>query len=232
MADFLGAADVTNSIQQSINPSRAEVGQQQLAGDFQQFLSLLTTQLQNQDPTSPLDTNEFTNQLVLFASVEQQLASNLNLEELVNIQQNNGSIDASVNFIGRFIETTGNAGVLENGSAGFVYDLERSADEVDVSVLDSAGRVVFSGQGSSNVGKNVVVWDGINSNTGEPAAPGTYFISVAARDEQGLNIDATTFTTGRVTAVERNALGEITLEVGDLDISADDIISIREGTTI
>jgi len=232
MADFLGTADVANSISQAINPSKAEVGQQQLAQDFQQFLTLLTTQLQNQDPTEPLDTNEFTNQLVMFASVEQQLASNLNLEELVNIQKSNGSIDASVNYIGRYIETTGNAGVLENGSAGFIYDLERSADDVDVSILDSSGRVVFSGQGSANVGKNVVVWDGINSNTGEQAAPGTYFISVAAKDAQGLDIDSTTYSTGRVTAVELNEEGRITLELGDIDVFAEDVIAIREGTTI
>ncbi len=232
MVDFLGSADVASSIEQSINPSSAEIGQQQLAGDFQQFLTLLTTQLQNQDPTEPLDTNEFTNQLVLFASVEQQLASNLNLEELVNIQKNNGSIDASVNYIGRYIETEGNAGVLENGAAGFIYELERSADDVDVSILDSSGRVMFSGQGSANVGKNVVVWDGINSTTGETADPGTYYISVAATDSQGLNIDATTYTTGRVTAVELNATGQITLEVGDLDVFAEDVTAIREGSTI
>ena len=232
MADFLGATDVANSIQQSLNPSRAEIGQQQLAQDFQQFLTLLTTQLQNQDPTEPLDTNEFTNQLVMFASVEQQLASNLNLEELVNLQQSNGSIDASVNYIGRFIETEGNGGVLENGSAGFIYDLERAADEVQVSILDDSGRVVFSGQGSTNVGQNVVVWDGINSTNGDQSPPGTYFISVNATDSQGRDIDSTTFTTGRVTAVELNESGQITLEVGDLDINADDVTAIREGTTL
>ncbi len=57
-----------------------------LADDMQQFLTLLTTQLQNQDPLSPMDSTEFTNQLVQFSQVEQQITSNQKLDSLLALQ--------------------------------------------------------------------------------------------------------------------------------------------------
>src|SRR5262249_10208809 len=60
----------------------------QLAGNFDEFLKLLTTQLQHQDPLSPLDPNQFTQELVQFSSVEQQIQTNTSLSTLISLQQN------------------------------------------------------------------------------------------------------------------------------------------------
>src|SRR6201994_3178945 len=87
-----------------------------IAGNFQTFLTLLTTQLKNQDPLSPLDTNQFTAQLVQFAQVEQQLKSNSQLSTLVSLQQT-AQNTAALNFVGQTVDVAGATTALTNGTA-------------------------------------------------------------------------------------------------------------------
>ncbi|MGB1540522.1 MAG: flagellar hook assembly protein FlgD, partial [Rickettsiales bacterium] len=89
--------------------SKANQARSKLSGDFDTFLLLLTTQLQNQDPIEPLDTNEFTAQLVQFANVEQAIDTNSNLETMISMQQGT-QINNAVNYIGNFVEAKGNSG--------------------------------------------------------------------------------------------------------------------------
>src|ERR1700675_2201733 len=88
------ATPATATSNTSTAQAAGAVGSQQLAGNFDTFLKLLTTQLQNQDPLSPLDTNQFTQQLVEFASVEQQVNMNSNLQTLISMQQSSESLQA------------------------------------------------------------------------------------------------------------------------------------------
>src|SRR6202046_4882218 len=88
-----------------------DVGSQQLAGNFNTFLTLLTTQLQNQDPLSPLDTNQFTQQLVEFASVEQQVNMNSNLQTLIAMQQTSASLQA-LQLVGANVTINSNTATL------------------------------------------------------------------------------------------------------------------------
>src|SRR6202162_6681273 len=92
------------------------VGSQQLAGNFNTFLTLLTTQLQNQDPLSPLDTNQFTQQLVQFASVEQQINMNTSLSTLISLQQT-AQATSALGFLGATVVVSGNFAQLVNGQA-------------------------------------------------------------------------------------------------------------------
>jgi flagellar basal-body rod modification protein FlgD len=220
-----------NAASQETNPSKAEIGEQKLAEDFQTFLLLLTTQLENQDPTEPLDTNEFTNQLVQFASVEQQLATNTNLEQLISMTEQ-ARVDTGVSYIGKAVDAPGNTGFLTGGQAAFVYELPRDAASVTVSVLDSTGRAVFSGQGATGKGKNLVTWDGIGNvgaADGEQLPDGVYAIGVAARDAAGEPIESTTYTSGRVTAATFGDDGEMQLELGgQLKVGLDDVKAVRE----
>ncbi len=231
MTDFLDTPTVNNAslnrIRQDTNPSQAELDGAKLADDFDDFLLLLTTQLKNQDPTEPLDTNEFTSQLVQFATVEQAVATNLNLEKLVNASAATG-IQQGLGFIGKAIEAEGNKGVLSNGNAVFSYELPQNATSVNVSILDSTGRAVFSGAGDTSAGKNTVVWDGINNLTGQPMPDGTYQIAVNARNDKDEKIDAKTFTTGRVSAAQVDDQGNTILSVGTAKVKADDVIGVRE----
>ncbi len=217
-------------IQQDENPSRAELDAQKLADDFDDFLLLLTTQLENQDPTEPLDTNEFTQQLVMFASVEQQVATNSNIEQLVEATVASG-VQQSLGYIGKAIEAVGDKGVLADGQAVFAYELPQTATRVDVSILNSGGQVVFSGAGSTDAGRNTVLWDGINSFNSQQMPDGTYQIVVSARGTGDSELDVTTFTTGRVTSAEVDAEGQTLLTVGTTKVPVSDVRAVREITT-
>ena len=94
-----------------------------LADNFDNFLILLTTQLQNQDPLSPMESTEFTNQLVQFASVEQQIKQNQSLEDLLAIERSNQAVSA-VGFLGANVEAFGNSMMLENGSVDMRMDAD------------------------------------------------------------------------------------------------------------
>jgi flagellar basal-body rod modification protein FlgD len=126
------------------------VGQQQIAGNFQQFLQLLTTQLKNQDPLSPLDTNQFTQQLVEFASVEQQLKTNTDLDQLVTLNKTSQAT-AALNFVGSQVTADGSTTQLKNGVAVWNITSPRPA-AASVSILDQNGNTVWTGQQTLDTG--------------------------------------------------------------------------------
>src|ERR1700722_1542576 len=92
----------------------------QLSGNFDTFLTLLTTQLKNQDPTSPMDSSTFTQQLVEYSQVEQQINTNTNLQTLITQGQSNGSAMAT-SYLGKNVTVTGGAGALSQGTANWTY---------------------------------------------------------------------------------------------------------------
>lgn len=217
-------------IQQTSNPSKAEAGAQKLSDDFDNFLLLLTTQLENQDPTEPLDTNEFTNQLVQFSIAEQAIATNTNLEALLE-QNKNTEFSTAVSYIGKTVDAEGSAGELTDGVASFIYELESEAYQASVVITDGAGRAVFSGQGPTSAGKNRVIWDGKNSFTGNYEEDGTYFINVLAKNGQDETITSKTYTTGLVTSTEMRD-GEMVLNVAGTVVPLSKVQAVRVPTTV
>jgi flagellar basal-body rod modification protein FlgD len=212
------------------NAAKSEVAAKKLADDFDSFLLLLTTQLKNQDPTEPLDTNEFTQQLVMFAGVEQQIDTNTNLEKLVGASVTS-EIQQGLGYIGKNIEANGDKGVLIGGRADFAYELPTEASKVDIAILDSTGKSVFSGNGATNSGKNIAVWDGKNSFTGEDMPEGTYQMVIKAKGFKDEEMEVKTFTTGKVTAVETDKDKNVVLSVGSQKVKLSDVISVREVPT-
>lgn len=193
--------------------------------NYQDFLRLLTTQLQNQDPTAPTDTNQLTQQIATLSQVEQQINTNSNLQKLISLF-NATTMNSVVSYIGKQIETDGDKGVLQNGIANFVYDLERNADSVTVEITDSGGRVVLSGDGTKFAGRNEVHWDGTNSE-GEQMPDGTYTIKVTAKDADGGDIKVTTSTVGVVSSIDSKG-GETLLSIGDVSVGLDKVKSVRQ----
>src|SRR5271168_4873877 len=120
---------------------------QQIAGNFQSFLTLLTTQLQNQNPLDPLDTNQFTQQLVEFAGVQQQLNTNSELSTLVSLQQTAQSTQA-LTFVGKTAVVSGNTAALTNSSATWDFNVP-SNSTMNISIANSSGQTVFTGQYSA-----------------------------------------------------------------------------------
>jgi len=153
-----------------------------IAGNFQTFLTLLTTQLKNQDPLSPLDTNQFTAQLVQFAQVEQQLKSNTQLGTLVSLQQT-AQNTAALNFVGQKVDVAGATTALTNGTATWQMSVPKPATAT-ITITSSTGQQVFSGNYSVNAGTQPFVWDGKDSS-GLQWPDGNYTISVTAQDASG-----------------------------------------------
>ncbi len=197
--------------------------------DRDAFLSLLITQLQNQDPLNPTDSAEFTAQLAQFSSLEQLGNVNENLEQLQNFQASINNSQA-VALIGKEITANGNSLILASGQpAGCDFKLDGNASLVVVSIYDRTGGFVNSFESQNlTAGKQTLYWDGIDQN-GRPAASGNYTFEVMAADANGENIKTTTFFSGEVNKVifednttylisgdQRVALGDV-IEVGAIE---------------
>ncbi len=188
-------------------------------------MNLLVTQLKNQDPLDPLDTNEFTAQLVQFAGVEQQIQQNANLEKLLNLQETS-QVAAMVNFIGTTVEATGDTLPLENGRAEFTYTLGVNAANVTITIMNSSGLIVFTGEGETGTGKHGFVWDG-KSTAGTDQPDGAYTVIIGALDRADTLLTVEQAVFGRVTGAGVDD-GAVSLFMGDVTVSMDDVLSVKE----
>jgi flagellar basal-body rod modification protein FlgD len=198
-----------------------------LAKDLNSFLQLLTSQLKNQDPLSPMDSSEFTNQLVEFAQVEQQIGMNDNLTSLIGLT-NQSIVSNAVNYIGKTIEGESNQAPLQNGKLKAAYGLNAEAHQVTVVVRNEAGDIIYSRPIDSAAGRAQGVhsfeWDGKDSN-GNQLPDGPYTISVTAvgADETPIENYITAF--GRVTGVT-SINGATVLLVGKVGIPVNSVLSV------
>lgn len=194
MVDSVASALAAANTSQSGN-SRAA-----LAENFEMFLVLLTEQLKNQDPLSPLDSNEFVTQLVQFSSVEQQINQNSTLEKLVGLQV--ASVGgATVGYLGKEIRVDSDEAHLGPDGAAWTYGVDGEAASVALSVVNAEGKVVYTAEGSTEAGEHGFVWDG-KDNAGEALPQGAYRLEVAAMTETRQSLDAYVATFGIVTGVD------------------------------
>jgi len=177
------------------------LGRARLADNFSTFLSLLTTQLKNQDPLSPLDSNQFTQQLVQMTGVEQQLASNDLLKQLVS---NTGSgIQTAVSLIGKDVTAVSDDAQLSNGKADWLYKLKLDAADTKIEVLNAKGAIVHVEAATDNkAGDHAFSWNGKDMN-GNNLPDGPYTLRVTAKDSTGTAVTSTNYVQGRVTGVEQ-----------------------------
>ncbi|MCW8836716.1 MAG: flagellar hook assembly protein FlgD [Rhodospirillales bacterium] len=206
--------------------SRSTKDQNKLAKDLNHFLTLLTTQLQHQDPLEPMDATEFTAQLVQFASVEQQIYQNTNLEKLINLQSAS-QLGNIVNYVGLAAEVEGQELPLQNGAAEFSYTLADKADKVTVLITDGSGKTVFTAQGETDAGVHRISWDGKDMD-GIAVPDGTYNVTAAALDYNGDPLDVVHTVVGRVTGVAVGENGTPTLFMGDVDVAMEKVIAVKE----
>ena len=204
--------------------SRATQSTSKLAETFDTFLGLPTAQLKNQDPLNPLDSSQFTEQLVMFSRAEQSIASNRNLETLIELFQS-GNASSAVNYLGTTITAEGDEAVLSNGSAGWQYELYGNASQTTINVANSAGNTVFTGPGLTSKGTHDFVWDG-TTNQGVPQPEGLYTITITAKDGNGQNVATNTIIEGVVSGVESLNDGAI-LSVGGVKIPLENVMSAK-----
>ncbi len=182
-----------------------------LAGNFNDFLRLLMTQLKNQDPSSPLDSNQFTSQLVQFASVEQQINANSNLTTLIGLTQGEQVLQAA-GLVGKNVLVSSDHIPLQQGSGG-VSLTAATAQPVMVTITTEGGTMVRNAVIAANAGTNQWSWDGRN-NAGSQMPDGSYKISMAAINADGSAAAQAFAVRGTVTGMGRQGTAV------DLDLGA------------
>lgn len=211
----------------SATAAKSEVASTKLAENFDTFLTLLTTQLRNQDPLEPTKSDEFVAQLVQFSQVEQAIASNKSLEKLLDLQATNQAA-AAIGYMGHTVEATGNVAPLQNGKATFGYALDQKADGSVIVISDKDGKVVHSEPGKTEIGKHSFVWDGLDGN-GQPVPEGRYRITVNAFDEKKDKIEVPTSISGKVTGVASGKDGAL-LSLGEVSVPLTDLLSVSQAS--
>ncbi len=205
--------------------STATTGMQSLAGNFDTFLQLLTTQLQNQDPLDPLDTNQFTQQLVEFASVEQQVNMNTNLQTLISLQQTTEATSA-LQFLGSTVTATGNTATLSNATGSpATWSLNAAAPATaNITITNSSGQTAFTGTTTLNAGTQTFSWSG-QGNSSVIWPDGNYTMTISATGANGQPVTVSTQVQGVVTGVNLSQNPPL-LTVGGQNIALSQIQSI------
>ncbi len=209
----------------SSNTSSSATSRATIADNFDTFLTILTTQLKNQNPLDPMDTNQFTQQLVQFTGVEQQLKTNEFLEALMLSSQNTSKSDA-VSYIGKEVTSSGKTGELTDTNAVFwAYSADASAPNTTISIKNSSGMTVYKQTGPIDMGPGTFRWDGKGSD-GTVKPNGIYSIEITGKDANGQNVRISTASIGLVTAVDFT--GDVpVLTVGSRRVSINDVTDVR-----
>jgi flagellar basal-body rod modification protein FlgD len=189
-----------------------------IADNFQTFLTLLTTQLQNQNPLDPLDTNQFTQQLVQFAGVEQQLKQNEQMKELIALEKSNQSTQALI-YVGNKVAVDGSSQKFD-GSATWNLDAP-VATTAKITITSSTGATAYSGTFAVDKGQASFIWDG-KGNDGTQWPAGTYKMTATYKDSAGKDVAIPTEIVGVVDSVDLTATPPL-LSIGNKTYTTDQI---------
>ena len=213
------SGSITGSISQTMNKD--------------DFLKLLVTQLQYQDPLSPEDPKDFVAQLAQFSSLEQQINSNTNLENLSKVIQNlqqSQNMAQAVSLLGKTVKGSGNQLTVVGGKAMEAsYSLPTAAKQVVVGIFDSSGNeVAVMNLGAQAAGSRTFSWDGLGSD-GKQAADGIYSYQMAAVDQSGNAIEVENYFTGTVDEVYQDSQG-VWVKINGRQILIGNITSVVDGS--
>jgi flagellar basal-body rod modification protein FlgD len=217
----------TNSTAATASPAGI-AGSQQLAGNFNTFLTLLTTQLQNQDPLDPLDTNQFTQQLVEFASVQQQIDTNTNMQTLISLQQT-AEATSAMQFLGANVTVAGSTATLAAGSPAAWSLNSPSPATGTVTITNSGGQTAYTGTVSLSSGSQSYTWNG-QGNNGVTWPAGQYTLAITATNANGQAVSVSTQVQGTVSGVDVSQTPP-QITVGGQSYPISSIQSINNGTT-
>lgn len=168
------------------NQTQAGTDRARLSDNYDTFLVLLTAQLQNQDPLAPMDSTQFTQQLVQFSQVEQQIRTNEQIEGLVQ-QYQAASAGAALSYIGKSAIIEGNETIFaggEDATSHWAYRLDDPANAVTIRIKNASGATVFETNGARGEGEHLFSWDGTMTN-GQTAPAGSYRMVIDAKDTEG-----------------------------------------------
>jgi flagellar basal-body rod modification protein FlgD len=190
-----------------------------LSSNFSNFLNLLMTQLKNQDPTSPMDANSFTSELVEFSSVEQQIDTNTSLTQLIQLTQA-ANVTQSSAILGKQVSVQSTQIPLQNAS-GTLNFTAPTPEAVSITVQDANGTTLRQVNVNATQGANTWNWNGANGN-GQVLPDGAYTVSVTG----GTPATALPFTVqGTATGVTTQG-SNVNLQLGALSVPFTAVTSV------
>ncbi len=199
-----------------------------IANNFNTFLQLLTTQLKNQNPLDPLDTNQFTQQLVQFAQVEQQMKSNDQLASLVALTKS-AQATTALAYVGSTVVVDGASTRLSGGQASWTLNVNKPVTATVVIKDDATGQTAFSGTFAVNPGSQRFTWDG-HGNDGKVWPAGSYTLSATAIDANKQSVALSTEVEAVVDSVDLTQTPPL-LSINGQDYGLDKIKRIvRQGS--
>jgi flagellar basal-body rod modification protein FlgD len=195
-----------------------------LSNNYELFLSILTTQIKNQDPLEPMDASQYTDQLVQYSSVEQQIKTNDQLSDVLKVMAAS-TASSYVSYIGTKIVAYGDTAENSGNGAEWTYNSPDSG-KAKVEIRNSLGAKVYAGEIDLSQGRHSYAWDG-RTTAGSLAPAGTYSVSIARLDDKGNPAVAVpTETTGEVTGLDFSSGGPV-LKIGPISIPASNVISVN-----
>ena len=192
--------------------TQATTDRTRLSDNYDTFLVLLTAQLQNQDPLAPMDSTQFTQQLVQFSQVEQQIRTNEQLGSLVS-QYQAASAGAALSYLGRDALIESNQTALAGGRATWGYTLDGTAHGVTLEVRDTNGRTLFETTGELGAGSHLFTWDGKDSN-GNQVPDGQYRLFIDATGDDGQPVGVTTTVRETIRGVDFSGSTPLVITAG------------------
>lgn len=205
-----------NSAPVAQTQSAAQSASDSFNTDFNSFLKLLTTQLQNQDPLAPMDSSQFVTQLTQLSGVEQAIKTNTNLETMLTAL-NKQSSKGDIALLGKSVEIYSDRIHLSEGNAEFLYQLAENAKEAKVIIKDNGGNPIktITGIAKTMGEKHSITWDGTD-DYGNVMADGNYTVEISAQNEVGGNIINDTIAKTKVLQVGlENGLSYLMLQNGE-----------------
>ena len=219
---------ISNTLTQaSETPSATDQSLTTLSNNFDSFLKLLTTQLQNQDPLSPMESHEFTNQLVMFAEAEQAIATNKKLDSLIEIEQKNEAAQA-LNYYGKEVRVKGNKLSFHGDPVTFQYSLPENSVLGTMVVRNEEGKLMLEKplEGSQMTeGLHDVTWDGRNKY-GYQLPKGLYTVTISAKNGAGKPVEISDMSVASTVKGVEHIDGEVWLDMGFYQVTMDNVVSV------
>jgi flagellar basal-body rod modification protein FlgD len=207
----------------TVTPATSTDSMKQLSSNFSTFLTLLTTQLKNQDPTSPMDSNAFTQQLVMYSQVEQQINTNDNLKSLIS-QGSSSAAAMTTGYLGKKVSIVNGNAPLIGGNANWTYNLSGPAVSSQIAITVANGKTVYTAAGEIGAGNHSFAWNGKDAN-GNQLSDGAYKLTVAATNAAGGTINTSVASAATVTQIDMT--GEVPrLIIGSMEIDLADIAAV------
>ena len=171
-----------------------------LSGNYEMFLQLLVTQMQNQSPLNPMDSTQFTQQLVQYSSVEQQIKANQTLADLKTMFAVQSAM-SFVSYVGKTVTVDSSTTQLKDGTATWNFNGSAACEEATIRVLDAEGNTVYTTTQKLASGDGKFEWNG-ETDAGGTAPAGSYTIAITGKDSAGKAVTYKSETTGLVSSVD------------------------------